>query len=398
MHQPLQVFRPDWNTAFCEQAEQARASRRWLLEHAAEQSTMVFTAHFPNSSAGKVTRRGDKIRLALCLSSKEFRNAKIRRDEDRHRRLMIASDTAGIKLFVRNKRRADVTGFTSERTLLFVAGSTYPASTSFDLPLAGVSWMDHLAGEGYDTWLVDIRGYGNSTRPPEMAAPAADNEPIVRTPVSLCDIATAVASIRARRSVDKINLIGWSWGTTLMARYTADHNETVNKLVLLALQWTRQTPSLADSGGALGAYRIVERSAARARWLNGVPEDKKAELLPEAWFEAWADAKCSSGQKGAGLGQLMAPNGTVQDSREYWASGKPLYDPARVTVPVLIVHADLDRDCPIELSRAVFAELKSAPYRRWVEIGEGTHSVFMENNRWQVFDAVDGFLGDKPRT
>jgi hypothetical protein len=35
----------------------------------------------------------------------------------------------------------------------------------------------------------------------------------------------------------------------------------------------------------------------------------------------------------------------------------------------LIVHADLDRDCPIELSRAVFAELKSAPYRRWVEIG-----------------------------
>jgi pimeloyl-ACP methyl ester carboxylesterase len=354
---------------------------------------MVFTAHFPNSSAGKVTRRGDKIRLALCLSSKEFRNAKIRRDEDRHRRLMIASDTAGIKLFVRNKRRADVTGFSSERTLLFVAGSTYPASTSFDLPLAGVSWMDHLAGEGYDTWLVDIRGYGNSTRPPEMAAPAADNEPIVRTPVSLCDIATAVASIRARRSVDKINLIGWSWGTTLMARYTADHNETVNKLVLLALQWIRQTPSLADSGGALGAYRIVERSAARARWLNGVPEDKKAELLPEAWFEAWADATCSSGQKGPGLGQLMAPNGTVQDSREYWASGKPLYDPARVTVPVLIVHADLDRDCPIELSRAVFAELKSAPYRRWVEIGEGTHRFSWRTTTGRYLTRSMGSLG-----
>lgn len=38
-----------------------------------------------------------------------------------------------------------------------------------------------------------------------------------------------------------------------------------------------------------------------------------------------------------------------QDSREYRASGKPLYDPARISVPVLIVHADLDRDCPIEL-------------------------------------------------
>lgn len=312
--------------------------------------------------------------------------------------MMIASDTAGIKLFVRNKRRADVTGFSSEKTVLFVAGSTYPASTSFDLPLAGVSWMDHLAGEGYDTWLVDIRGYGNSTRPPEMAAPAAANEPIVRTPVAVRDIATTVAFIRARRSVDQMNLIGWSWGTTLMARYTADHNEMVNKLVLLAPQWTRQTPSLADTGGALGAYRIVERSAARARWLNGVPEHKKAELLPVAWLEAWADATFSSGQKGPGPGQLMAPNGTVQDGREYWASGKALYDPARITVPVLIVHADLDRDCPIELSHAVFVELTSTPYRRWVEIGEGTHSVFMEKNRWQVFDAVDGFLGERPRS
>lgn len=82
-----------------------------------------------------------------------------------------------------------------------------------------------------------------------------------------------------------------------MARYAADHNETVNKLVLLAPQWIRQTPSLADSGGALGAYRIVERSAARARWLNGVPEDKKAELLPEAWFEAWAVRRFRAGKK-----------------------------------------------------------------------------------------------------
>jgi len=312
--------------------------------------------------------------------------------------IRIPSDTAGIELFVRNKRPADLNSFTAEKTLLFVAGSTYPASTSFDLPLGGTSWMDHLAGKGYDTYLVDIRGYGNSTRPPEMAAPAADHEPIVRTVVAVRDIATTVAFIRSRRGIDKINLIGWSWGTTLMASYTADHNDTVNKLVLLAPQWIRDAPSLADSGGALGAYRVVERSAARARWLNGVPESKMAELLPDAWFEAWADATFSSGQAGPGPAQLMAPNGTVQDSREYWASGKAIYDPGRITVPVLIVHAEWDKDCPIEMSRAVFGKLCFAPYRRWVEIGEGTHSVFMETNRWQVFSAVDGFLGDQPKS
>ncbi len=61
MHQPLQVFRPNWSTCFCENGAQAIASRRWLLENAAETAATVFTAHFANSSAGHVTRRGEQF-------------------------------------------------------------------------------------------------------------------------------------------------------------------------------------------------------------------------------------------------------------------------------------------------------------------------------------------------
>jgi hypothetical protein len=43
---------------------------------------------------------------------------------------MLPSDTAGISLFVRNQRRSDLFSFTSDNTVLFVAGSTYPASTA----------------------------------------------------------------------------------------------------------------------------------------------------------------------------------------------------------------------------------------------------------------------------
>ena len=32
--------------------------------------------------------------------------------------------------------------------------------------------------------------------------------------------------------------------------------------------------------GPLGAYRTVTMSAAKARWLTGVPENKKADLIP----------------------------------------------------------------------------------------------------------------------
>jgi hypothetical protein len=56
MHQPVQVFRPDWNSAFCENPVRAGDSRRWLLEHAAETRSTAFTAHFENLGTTKVSR------------------------------------------------------------------------------------------------------------------------------------------------------------------------------------------------------------------------------------------------------------------------------------------------------------------------------------------------------
>ena len=90
--------------------------------------------------------------------------------------LRIASDTPGIQLYLRNKRPQDVTVF-ADRILLYVHGATYPATTAFDLRLDGMSWMDYIAAQGWDVYLVDLRGYGQSTRPPEMAQPAKDNPP-----------------------------------------------------------------------------------------------------------------------------------------------------------------------------------------------------------------------------
>jgi hypothetical protein len=56
---------------------------------------------------------------------------------------MVQSEP-GIEIYVRNKRPADMTAFRPERTVLFVHGSTYPASTSFDLKLGETSWISAL--------------------------------------------------------------------------------------------------------------------------------------------------------------------------------------------------------------------------------------------------------------
>ena len=91
--------------------------------------------------------------------------------------------------------------FRPERTVLFVHGATYPAHAAFDLKLDGQSWMDYIASRGYDVYLLDIRGYGKSTRPKEMAEEAAKNPPVVRGETAVKDIGTVVDFILARRNI-----------------------------------------------------------------------------------------------------------------------------------------------------------------------------------------------------
>lgn len=260
-----------------------------------------------------------------------------------------------------------------------------------------MSWMDYIARHGYDVYLVDLRGYGRSTRPPEMDLPPEQNAPLVRTTTAVKDVGAAVDFILKRRGVSKINLLGWSWGTTIMGAYTVQNNDKVNKLVLYAPQWIRTTASLVQTGAKVGAYRTVSRDAAKGRWLTGVPEDKKASLIPPGWFEAWADATFATDPVGSKRTPqvLRAPNGVVQDGLEYWSAGKPLYDPAGIRVPTFLAHAEWDADLPSYMLYAYFAKLTNAPYKRYVEIGEGTHTVIMEKNRMQLFQAVQQFLDEK---
>src|SRR5512134_523579 len=74
--------------------------------------------------------------------------------------MMVKSPDPGIELYVRNKRPEGMTSFRPERTVLYVHGATYPASTAFDLRLDGLSWMEYIAARGYDVYLLDLRGYG----------------------------------------------------------------------------------------------------------------------------------------------------------------------------------------------------------------------------------------------
>jgi len=315
---------------------------------------------------------------------------------------MVPSEP-GISVYVRNKRTASMTTFSAEKTVLFVHGATYPAETAFDLRLDGLSWMDYIARAGYDVYLVDVRGYGRSTRPPAMDQPASANQPFATTEEAVRDVGAAVDYILKRRGIAKLNLIGWSWGTVTMAWYTTQNNAKVQKLVLYAPVWIRQTPSLVQAGpGPLPAYRTVQMSAARSRWLTGVAPEKQKDLIPAGWFETWADATLKSDPKGAAQNPpvVRAPNGVVFDGQRYWAAtggqARMPYAASDVRVPTLLIKAEWDADTPTYMAATLFPLLVNAPYKRYIELGEGTHTVIMEKNRMSLFREVQVFLDENP--
>jgi pimeloyl-ACP methyl ester carboxylesterase len=306
----------------------------------------------------------------------------------------VPARDSGIRIYVRNKRPAEMTAFSPARTILFVHGATYPSETAFDLRLDGVSWMEFIASRGFDVYLLDIRGYGRSTRPPQMSEPPENHPPLARGGDAVADVGVVADWILARRELSRLNLLGWSWGTSLMATYTTQNADRVNRLALYAPAWIRTTPSLVQVSGKVGAYRSVRRDQMLERWLTGVPEDRKASLIPQGWFDAWADAVFASDPDGAKQDPpvVRAPNGVVQDGRDFWSANKAWYDPTKITVPTLLVVAEWDRDTPLYMAQALFPLLTNAPYKRMAVIGEGTHTVMLEKNRMELFNIVQQFL------
>ena len=310
------------------------------------------------------------------------------------RTLLIASDTPGIQLQLLNKRPDGVSTFRSERTLVMMHGATFPSASLFDVPVGEGSFMDVLARAGYDVWAVDARGYGGSTRLPEMERPPEDGVPLTLAHTAVRDLAAAVDFIRSERGIARLGLLGMSWGATVAGILASQPDAPVEKLVLVTPLWLSEKPLRIDAGGPLGAYRLVSPRAFEAAWKSPAPEEARGTLIPEGWFETWEKETLATDMGSPMPGTIRAPSGAVQDVREHWTAGRPLYDPSDIGCPVLLVGAEWDIDVRFDMAHDLFVRLTKSPCKRFVEIGQATHMVLMEKNRGQAFDAVIGFLNE----
>ena len=73
IHSAIQLYRPEWNCFVCIDAEQARATRRRVLDECADSQSLLMPTHFGAPFACHVEREGDAFRPRFLASDPRAR-------------------------------------------------------------------------------------------------------------------------------------------------------------------------------------------------------------------------------------------------------------------------------------------------------------------------------------
>ncbi|MGI9303041.1 MAG: alpha/beta fold hydrolase, partial [Gammaproteobacteria bacterium] len=198
------------------------------------------------------------------------------------------------------------------KALLLIHGATFPGYIAFDLNYKNVSLMRHFARLGWDTFALDLEGYGLSTRPPVMDSPEAfpESKAPIGSDVTVADVARVVDFILDLRGVDKVHLLGWSAGAALEAPlYAIQNPDKVAKLILYGTgyhEWSRTEEK--------ARARAEQAHAQKNRYGTPIALVER-ELTKEEYFvpgviDVYAKAHLESDPKSGELGgRIRAPYG-----------------------------------------------------------------------------------------
>lgn len=309
-------------------------------------------------NTGKIT-----ICLAFVLLLASFANAQNEKSVKGivGKEHYVSSNSLKVYLWEKYHKDYAKTFKQSKKIVLLVHGGTWTGRPDFDLQIRDYSLMDYLAKNGYDVWAIDIHGYGKSDK---------TDKDWSDTESAAGDISAAVDYIAKQNGVEKVSILGWSWGTQTTGLYTMKHPEKVDKLILYAMGWKglerhRAIPLPKEQ------YRINTETAARSDFIEGQYE---ADVVEKYVKEALAEAPKS-------------PNGVYVD----FISKMPILQPEQIKVPTLIIYPEKDFLATESETLEFFGKL-GTKYKSYVFLPDGGHAILLEKHYKKFQSVVLGFL------
>jgi pimeloyl-ACP methyl ester carboxylesterase len=228
-----------------------------------------------------------------------------------------------VKLFLWEKR----TGAPEKAgTILFVHGSSMASQPTFDLQVPGMSdssAMDWFASKGFDTWCVDMEGYGRSDKHRDITSDIA---------AGADDLSAASDYILKTRNTGPLLVYGISSGALRAAAFAQRHPDRVKRLALDAHVWTgKGSPTLEERKKKLPEYqkagnrRPIDRAFVRSIFERDHPGTGDDKVI-----EAFADAILALDDS--------VPIGTYVDM----CLNLPVVDPEKITMPTIIMRGQYD--------------------------------------------------------
>jgi pimeloyl-ACP methyl ester carboxylesterase len=277
-----------------------------------------------------------------------------------------------VRLFLWEKR-SPAPG-AAKGTVLFVHGSSMASQPTFDLTVPGrpdSSVMDWFARRGFDTWCVDMEGYGRSDKTRDINSDIATGAD---------DLAAASDYILKTRGCGPLLVYGISSGALRAALFAARHPERVKRLALDAFVWTGEgSPTLAERRKRLPEFLAKNRRPLDRAFVRSIFTRDHPGTADDATVEAFADAILALDDS--------LPTGTYVDM----CSKLPIVDPARITVPTILMRGEYDGIAGLDDLIKFFVALPSADKQFAVMPGIA-HASFQQKNYRLVYDILHAFF------
>lgn len=277
-----------------------------------------------------------------------------------------------VKLFLWEKYVGAPTG--KKGTVLFVHGSSMASQPTFDLQVEGrpfSSAMNYFATRGYDTWCVDMEGYGRSTKDRDIFCDISNGAD---------DLAAATDYIEKLRGAGPLLVYGISSGALRAALFAERHPERVKRLALDAFVWTGEgSPTLEERRKKLPQFKESKRRPIDYAFVQSIFSRDHPGCAEAKVVDAFAEAITA-------LDDSM-PNGTYIDM----CSRLPLVDPAKITVPTIVMRGEYDGIAGFEDLTKFFEKLPNADKQFTVMAGI-SHASFQQKNYMLAYYVLANFF------